>query len=56
MVPDEVTYAEFALIAPLLWASVIIDKTERDALKRWNNGRCGAILDVLNVVPCGWTR
>jgi len=45
VVPGEVTYADFAIIAPLLWASVIIDKAEMDALRSWNNGRWGAILD-----------
>ena len=38
VVPGEVTYADFALVAPLLWAFVIIDNTERGALKSWNNG------------------
>ena len=45
VVPGKVTYADFVIIAPLLWASVIIDKVEMDALRSWNNGRWGAILD-----------
>jgi len=42
VVPGEVTYADFVTIAPLLWASVVIDKAEMNALRRWNNGRWGA--------------
>ena len=46
VVPGEVTYVDFATIAPLLWASVIIDKAEMDALRSWNHGRWGAVLEL----------
>ncbi|RDB17589.1 Glutathione S-transferase-like protein ustS [Hypsizygus marmoreus] len=45
VIPGREWYADFTLIAPLLWASTIVDKKELEALRGWNDGRWGKILD-----------
>ncbi|KAG6873392.1 hypothetical protein C0995_016202 [Termitomyces sp. Mi166 len=45
VIPGKLSYADFALVAPLLWAKSIISDKEFDALKGWNEGRWGKILD-----------
>ncbi|KAG6853436.1 hypothetical protein C0991_004436 [Blastosporella zonata] len=45
VVPGKVTYADFALVAPFLWAQSILSEEEFNALKSWNGGRWGKILE-----------
>lgn len=46
VIPGKVTYADFLMVAPLLFGVTLISKEELEALRGWNNGRWGKVLDV----------
>jgi len=46
VVPGKVCYADFVLISSLLWVTVTVRKEKVNALKTWNEGRWGNILNL----------
>ncbi|KAG6906656.1 hypothetical protein DXG01_012713 [Tephrocybe rancida] len=46
VIPGKVAYADFALVAPLLWAKSILDEGEFNTLTGWNGGRWGKVLEL----------
>ncbi|RDB17598.1 Glutathione S-transferase-like protein ustS [Hypsizygus marmoreus] len=46
VIPGRESYADFTLVAPLLWASSIIGKDEMEVLESWNGGRWRKIMDL----------
>ncbi|KAG6826521.1 hypothetical protein H0H92_015493 [Tricholoma furcatifolium] len=45
VVPGKPTYADFVLVAPLLWARSTVTEEEFETLKSWNDGRWGKIVE-----------
>ncbi|KAG5634364.1 hypothetical protein H0H81_002243 [Sphagnurus paluster] len=46
VIPGCTSYADFQLLAPLLWAVALVSEEEVSALKEWNGGRWGKLIDL----------
>lgn len=46
VIPGQDSYADFAMIAPFLWAELVASREELDMMKGWNDGRWGKLLNL----------
>lgn len=46
VIPGQISYADFLMLGPVLWATAILESEEVAALRSWNDNKWGRIMDM----------